>query len=76
MSQITTAQLPDSHHDPHHDGGGKRRISWLSLLTDYTIVWVVVALFVILALTTPNFLTQANMRNILAAHNNNRNAAR
>lgn len=65
MTDIATAQLPDSHHDPHHDGGGRRGISWLSLLTDYAIVWVVVALFVILALTTPNFLTPANMRNIL-----------
>lgn len=35
------------------------------LLTDYAILWVVLALFVILALTTDNFLTQNNLRNIL-----------
>ena len=65
MTHITTAQLPDSHHDPHHDGGGGRRISWIGLLTEYAIVWVVLALFLFLALTTPNFLSAANMRNIL-----------
>jgi ribose transport system permease protein len=65
MTSMATTQLPDSHHDPHHDGDGRRRSSLLSLLTDYTIVWVVVALFVGLALTTPNFLSAANMRNIL-----------
>ncbi len=35
------------------------------LLTDYAIVWVVLALFVFLALTTENFLTERNLRNIL-----------
>lgn len=42
-----------------------RSIDARRLLVDYAIVWVVVALFVVLALTTPNFLTQANLRNIL-----------
>jgi ribose transport system permease protein len=65
MTDLVLSQLPDSHHDPHHDGSGRRRNSLLSLLTDYTIVWVVVGLFAILALTTPNFLTAANIRNIL-----------
>jgi ribose transport system permease protein len=35
------------------------------LLTDYAILWVVLALFVFLALSTDNFLSQANLRNIL-----------
>ena len=39
--------------------------SWISILADYAIIWVVLGLFILLALTTPNFLTQANMRNIL-----------
>jgi ribose transport system permease protein len=46
-------------------GSRAHRISARGLLTDYAIVWVVAALFVFLALTTPNFLTQANLRNIL-----------
>ena len=64
MSQVISADLPESHHDPHHQGGGERRISLVSLLADYAIIWMVVALFVLLALTTPNFLSQANLRNI------------
>ena len=35
-----------------------RRIPWRTLLSDYAIAWVVVALFVFLTLTTPGFLTQ------------------
>ena len=35
------------------------------LLVDYAILWVVLALFVFLALTTPRFLTEPNLRNIL-----------
>lgn len=64
MTDLATAQLPESHHDPHHGGGG-RRVSVAALLADYAIIWVVLALFVILAVTTPNFLSAANMRNIL-----------
>ena len=37
----------------------------LRLLTDYAILWVVLALFVFLAVSTDNFLSQANLRNIL-----------
>jgi len=64
MTDLATAQLPESHHDPHHGGGG-RRVSVAALLADYAIIWVVLALFVVLAVTTPNFLSAANMRNIL-----------
>jgi ribose transport system permease protein len=42
-----------------------RSITVRALLTDYAIVWVVLGLFVLLALTTPAFLTQGNLRNIL-----------
>ncbi len=64
MTDLVTAQLPESHHDPHHGGRG-RRVSLAAFLADYAIIWVVLALFVVLAVTTPNFLSAANMRNIL-----------
>ena len=67
MSQIIGADLPQSHHDPHHDGG-RRRIDVVSLLADYAIIWLVVGLFVLLAVTTPNFLSQVNLRNMLEGH--------
>ncbi len=35
------------------------------LLADYGIVWVTLALFLLLAITTDNFLSAANLRNIL-----------
>ena len=35
------------------------------LLADYGIVWVTIALFLLLAITTDNFLSTANLRNIL-----------
>lgn len=65
MTHITAAQLPDSHHDPHHGGGGRSRLKPMELLADYAIIWVVLALFVLLTLTTDNFLSSANLRNIL-----------
>jgi len=65
MTDLVRADLPESHHDPHHDGGTGRRLNLVSLLTDYAIIWLVVGLFVLLAVTTPNFLSQANLRNIL-----------
>ena len=64
MTELARADLPDSHHDPHREDG-RRRITLFSLLTDYAIIWMVLALFILLALTTPNFLSQANLRNIL-----------
>ncbi|MEX1295144.1 MAG: ABC transporter permease [Candidatus Limnocylindrales bacterium] len=64
MTQLVRADLPDSHQDPHHDGG-RRRLNLVSLLTDYAIIWMVLALFILLAVTTPNFISQANLRNIL-----------
>lgn len=36
-----------------------------SILADYGIVWVTIALFVLLAATTDNFLSVANLRNVL-----------
>ena len=36
-----------------------------SVLADYGIVWVTIALFVLLAATTDNFLSVANLRNVL-----------
>ena len=39
--------------------------SWQSILTGYAIVWVVLLLFVFLAVTTENFVTFNNFRNIL-----------
>ena len=65
MTRITTAQLPDSHRDPKHGDGSRRRLKPMELLADYAIIWVVLALFVILTVTTPNFLSSANLRNIL-----------
>ena len=52
------------------DGGGdepvtRRGRSARSLLANYAIVWVVLALFAGLALTTDGFLTQANIKNVL-----------
>jgi ribose transport system permease protein len=38
--------------------------SWQSLLTSYAIVWVVIGLFLGLAITTDNFLTFNNIKNI------------
>ena len=64
MTNAITAALPEPHHDPHHQAPG-RRISLLSLLADYAIIWLVLGLFIGLAITTPNFLTGPNMRNIL-----------
>jgi ribose transport system permease protein len=65
MAHIVSADLPESHHDPHHQAPAGRRLPLASLLADYAIIWLVVGLFVLLALTTPNFLSQANIRNIL-----------
>ena len=36
-----------------------------SSITGYGIVWVTIALFILLTLTTAPFLTEANLRNIL-----------
>lgn len=44
---------------------GIRVPSARSLLVDYAILWVVLALFIFLALTTPGFLSAQNLRNIL-----------
>jgi ribose transport system permease protein len=52
--QNTTGVAPDVQ-------GKTRRSS----LTRYGIVWAVLALFVILALTTPGFISGANLRNLL-----------
>lgn len=41
------------------------RPRWTFYLTNYGIVWLTVALFVVLAATTPNFLSADNFRNIL-----------
>ena len=41
------------------------RINVRRLLVDYAILWIVIALFVFLALTTPRFLTEPNLRNIM-----------
>ena len=37
----------------------------MELLADYAIIWLVVGLFILLAVTTPNFLSQVNLRNML-----------
>jgi ribose transport system permease protein len=42
-----------------------RRIDVRRLIADYAILWIVIALFVFHALTTPRFLTEPNLRNIL-----------
>jgi ribose transport system permease protein len=52
------------------DGGGdepavRRGRSWRSLLANYAIVWVVLALFVGLAVTTDGFLSLGNIKNVL-----------
>ena len=59
MSGAATIDAPP----PGQESG--RGINVASLLADYAIIWLVLGLFVFLALTTPNFLTQPNMRNIL-----------
>lgn len=41
------------------------RRPWFHYLTSYGIVWLTVALFVLLAATTPNFVSPDNFRNIL-----------
>jgi ribose transport system permease protein len=64
MAHLAGADLPESHRDPHHDGG-RRRVDVLALLADYAIIWLVLGLFLLLALTTPNFLSQVNLRNML-----------
>ena len=64
MTELARAYRPDSHHDPHREDG-RRRITLFSLLTDYAIIWMVLALFILLALITPNFQSQANLSNIL-----------
>ncbi len=64
MTNAVVTAMPEPHHDPHHQAPG-RRISLLSLLADYAIIWLVLGLFIGLAITTPNFLTGPNMRNIL-----------
>jgi ribose transport system permease protein len=65
MTDVAAAALPESHKDPHNQPSGGRRVSLLSILADYAIVWLVLGLFIGLAITTPNFLTGPNMRNIL-----------
>lgn len=41
------------------------RNSFVHYLTNYGIVWLTIALFVLLAVTTPNFISTDNFRNIL-----------
>jgi ribose transport system permease protein len=41
------------------------RRSWIFYLTNYGIVWLTLALFLLLAVTTPNFVSPDNFRNIL-----------
>jgi ribose transport system permease protein len=65
MTDVTVAAVPEPHHDPHHEAAGGRRASILSIVADYAIVWLVLGLFIGLAITTPNFLTGPNLRNIL-----------
>jgi ribose transport system permease protein len=58
---MTAATAPVPAPAPARASSGRIR----RLLVDYAIVWVVLGLFVFLALTTENFLTQQNLRNIL-----------
>lgn len=41
------------------------RRSWIFYLTNYGIVWLTLALFILLAVTTPNFVSPDNFRNVL-----------
>lgn len=41
------------------------RRSWVYYLTNYGIVWLTLALFLLLAVTTPNFVSADNFRNVL-----------
>ena len=43
----------------------RQGVPWRQALSRYGILWAVVALFVVLALTTPGFFSGANMRNLL-----------
>ena len=46
-------------------GASAPRVNWRRLLVDYAILWIVIALFLFLAFTTPKFLSEPNLRNIL-----------
>lgn len=61
MTALVSATLDEP---PPADGSG-RRVNVISLLADYAIIWLVLGLFVFLALTTPRFLTETNLTNIL-----------
>lgn len=50
---------------PGHDPGAPDRSRWLRILTDYGIIWITIALFIVLAITSSSFLTTGNLRNIV-----------
>jgi ribose transport system permease protein len=62
-----TQSTPTSAPAPEHgSAGGARPLGRLfAVLFNYGIVWVVIALFIGLALTTEGFLSYANIKNIL-----------
>jgi len=45
--------------------GERARPTWLRILTDYGIIWITIALFIVLTVTSSSFLTTGNLRNIV-----------
>lgn len=63
MTQSTPGSAPAPEHHPVPTSAPVGRL--FAVLFNYGIVWVVIALFIGLALTTDGFLTYANLKNIL-----------
>jgi ribose transport system permease protein len=63
MTQSTPGSAPAPEHHPAPTPAPLGRL--FAVLFNYGIVWVVIALFIGLALTTDGFLTYANLKNIL-----------
>lgn len=61
QSSPSTAVADGDSDAPKHSAGR----SWRAILANYAIVWVVLALFIGLSLTTEGFLSLANIKNVL-----------
>jgi ribose transport system permease protein len=65
MAQVTPAAATSDGDDGGDEPVARAGRSWRSILANYAIVWVVLGLFVGLALTTDGFLSAANIKNVL-----------
>ena len=62
---MTDPTAPAAPATPSPDAADGSRPPWVRILTEYGIVWITIALFVLLTVTSSSFLTTGNLRNIV-----------